>query len=127
MISHSDLAAVPHPNRSLKSLVKEIMAKRPRIRRRPASHCENNEPLIGPRWTVAFATFTPSGKFIDTFVKHTAGIGRFREKWDLLAAIIRPVVGAGVSRSAESQAVGDFLTAAGAQPSCLAIEGEAGI
>jgi DNA-binding CsgD family transcriptional regulator len=33
----------------------------------------------------------------------------------------------GVNRSAEFQAVGDFLTAAGAQPSCLVAEGEAGI
>ena len=37
------------------------------------------------------------------------------------------MVGAGVNRSVESQAVGDFLTAAGEQPSCLVVEGEAGI
>jgi DNA-binding CsgD family transcriptional regulator len=37
------------------------------------------------------------------------------------------VVGAVVKRAAEFQAVGDFLTAAGAQPSCLLVEGEAGI
>jgi DNA-binding CsgD family transcriptional regulator len=37
------------------------------------------------------------------------------------------VVGVGVNRPAELQAVGAFLTEAGVQPSCLVVEGEAGI
>ncbi|WP_325330138.1 ATP-binding protein [Mycobacterium sp.] len=39
----------------------------------------------------------------------------------------RAVSGVGVHRSAEGQAVGEFLSAADAQPSCLLVEGEAGI